>query len=80
MLCHNENSRTFKNQGARAGMEESKRKEKKKKRPGAGESGQRSHPEQRLDFCQRVNVNEQVEVRGYLGNHVFSQEEYLNWE
>ena len=80
MLCHNENSRPFKNRGARAGMEENKRKEKRRKRPGAGESGQRNHPEQRLDFCQRVNVNELVEVRGYLGNHVFSQEEYLNWE
>lgn len=30
---------------------ENKRKEKRRKRPGAGESGQRSHPEQRLDFA-----------------------------
>ena len=61
------------------GMQESKRK-KRRERPGAGESGQRTHPEHRLDFCQRVNVNEQVDVRGYLGNHVFSREEYLNRE
>jgi len=60
-------------------MQESKRK-KRRERPGAGESGQRNHPEHRLDFRQRVNVNEQVDVRGYLGNHVFSREEYLNWE
>ena len=62
------------------GMEESKRKEKRRERPGAGKSGQRNHPERRLDFCQRVNVHEQVDVRGDLGNHVFSREEYLNWE
>ncbi|KAI4557121.1 hypothetical protein MJT46_013800 [Ovis ammon polii x Ovis aries] len=47
-------------------MEESKRKEKRRKRPGAGESEQRSHPEQRLDFSQRVNVNEQLRRAGLL--------------
>lgn len=54
--------------------------EEKGKKAEAGLGGQRHHPEHRPDSRQRVSISEQAEVRGYLGNQVFSQEEYLNWK
>ena len=47
--------------------------EEKGKKAGAKLGGQRHHPEHGPDSRQRVNISEQVEVRGYLGNQVFSQ-------